>query len=120
MLCPNNVLGFQNFRFTITATSLTVTHMFMNMIYEALALELLSTSLYHILTTDGKLCSNFIKLSMFEKQFQAYSMEELWNCRVVTSSHLLLQLLAVASSCQQRGGNLTHIQLCVHIYVYRC
>jgi len=47
--------------------------------YEAPALELLPTPLYHILTTDGKLCSNVIKSSKSEKQFQAYSMEELWK-----------------------------------------
>jgi len=28
MLCPNNVLVFQNFRFTIIAASLTVIHVF--------------------------------------------------------------------------------------------
>jgi len=45
--------------------------------YQILVLDLLSTPLYHILTTDGKLDSNVIKSSMSEKQFQTYSMEEL-------------------------------------------
>jgi hypothetical protein len=71
--------------------------------YEAPALELLSNLLYHVLTTDGKLCPNVVKSSTSEKPFQAYSLEELWK---LSCGDFIPSVIAVtvASICQQRRG----------------